>query len=279
MNRDGLFTIGEIAKLFSLSTGIIRHYESIGLILPEKTDPETGYRYYSVRQFEPFNTVRYLRTLGMTLDEIGVFLKNRDVSVMREMLMHQREITVKKQAELEKIRTNIDRRLADLDDALSGGFNEVTRSVLAPCTMAVLTRPITLHSGLDLEEPIRELEGSVHNTAVFLGKVGVGISAEKLKKGEIGEYDCVFLMLDEGDEITGNTVSFPSLDCVSVRFSGSHTEAPPYYKKLREFMKQNGLSPAGFSREITLIDYGLTSDTSKFATKISVPVKPETDTI
>lgn len=277
MNRDGLFTIGEIAKLFSLSTGIIRHYESIGLILPEKTDPETGYRYYSVRQFEPFNTVRYLRTLGMTLDEIGVFLKNRDVSVMREMLLHQREITVKKQAELEKIKTNIDRRLADLDDALSGGFNEVTRTVLAPCTMAVLTRPIKLHSGLDLEEPIRELEGSVHNTAVFLGKVGVGISAEKLKKGKFGEYDCVFLMLDEGDEVTGKTVSFPALDCVSIRFAGSHTEAPLYYEKLREFMKRNGLSPAGFSREITLIDYGLTGDTSKFATKISVPVKPETD--
>lgn len=279
MNRDGLFTIGEIAKLFSLSTGIIRHYESIGLILPEKTDPETGYRYYSVRQFEPFNTVRYLRTLGMTLDEIGVFMKNRDISVMREMLLHQREITVKKQAELEKIKANINRRLADLDDALSGGFDEVTRTVLAPCTMAVLMRPITLHSGLDLEEPIRELEGSVHNTAVFLGKVGVGISAEKLEKGKFDEYDCVFLMLDEGDEFTGNTVSFPALDCVSIRFSGSHTEAPLYYKKLREFMKQNGLSPAGFSREITLIDYGLTGDTSKFATKISVPVKPETDTI
>ena len=52
-----LFQIGEMAKLFHLSASSIRHYEDLGLILPEKTDENTGYRYYSTRQFEAFNTV------------------------------------------------------------------------------------------------------------------------------------------------------------------------------------------------------------------------------
>lgn len=33
------------------------------------------------------------------------------------------------------------------------------------------------------------------------------------------------------------------------------------------------LAPDGFSREITLIDYGLTNDTEKFVTEITIPVR------
>ena len=32
------------------------------------------------------------------------------------------------------------------------------------------------------------------------------------------------------------------------------------------------MKPAGFSREITMIDYGITSDREKFVTEISIPV-------
>lgn len=31
----------------------------------------------------------------------------------------------------------------------------------------------------------------------------------------------------------------------------------------------------GFSREVTLIDYGITNDTEKFVTEIRIPVKCE----
>lgn len=32
------------------------------------------------------------------------------------------------------------------------------------------------------------------------------------------------------------------------------------------------MKPSGFSREITMIDYGITSDREKFVTEISIPV-------
>ena len=56
-----LFSIGETAKIFHLSVSSLRHYEALGLVSPEYVDPSTNYRYYSVRQFEPLNTIRYLR--------------------------------------------------------------------------------------------------------------------------------------------------------------------------------------------------------------------------
>jgi len=53
----------------------LRHYEALGLVTPEYVDPSTNYRYYSVRQFEPLNTIRYLRAMDMPLTEIADFCK------------------------------------------------------------------------------------------------------------------------------------------------------------------------------------------------------------
>lgn len=63
MENKKLFQIGDVAKMFHISVGSLRRYEQAGLLKPEYTDPETGYRYYSARQFEVLNTIRYLRVL------------------------------------------------------------------------------------------------------------------------------------------------------------------------------------------------------------------------
>lgn len=42
LDKSNLFSIGDVAKLFNLSTGTLRHYETLGLITPEYTDPDTG---------------------------------------------------------------------------------------------------------------------------------------------------------------------------------------------------------------------------------------------
>lgn len=68
-NRE-LFPIGEVAKMFRVSVGTLRHYEKIGLLAPEFVAPDTGYRYYSTRQLECLNTIRYLRVLEMPLEQI-----------------------------------------------------------------------------------------------------------------------------------------------------------------------------------------------------------------
>ena len=53
----------------------------------------------------------------------------------------------------------------------------------------------------------------------------------------------------------------------------SHLQSPERYRCLMDYIRANHLQPDGFSREITLIDYGLTSDTEKFVTEITIPVR------
>ena len=106
-----LFSIGDVAKLFHLSVSSLRHYEAAGLLQPEWVDPQTGYRYYSTRQFEVLNTIRYLRALDMPLPEIADFLRDRDVGRMEEKLRLQRETIIRKQQELRRIERKIENRL------------------------------------------------------------------------------------------------------------------------------------------------------------------------
>lgn len=98
---------------------------------------------------------------------------------------------------------------------------------------------------------------------------------EHLKKSEIAQYDGIFLTLDQEDIYTGQTLELPETLCVRLRFRGSHSEAPVQYKKLLSYIQKHQMQIVGFSREVTLIDYGITNDTKKFVTEICIPVKCE----
>jgi len=268
-----LIRIGDAARLFHISESSLRHYEKLGLLSPEHTDPQTGYRYYGVRQFEVLNTIRYLRALDMPLGEISDFLVNRDIDIIEEKLLRQKEEVRRKQDELARIERKIDNRLRMLDVARKSELDTIKIINTPPCRIFWVSDSIKIRGFLDMEAPIRRLEQSGEEAVIFLGKVGVGISAENLSEGNFGRYDGIFLVLDDEDIFEGETTVLPAGTGVSVRFCGSHPEAPQQYRRIMAFIRENGLEAVGFSREITLIDYGITNDVSKFVTEITVPVK------
>ena len=92
MEDQKLFQIGEVAKMFHVSMGTLRHYERSGLLTPEVIDERTGYRYYGIRQMEVLNTIRYLRVLDIPLPQIRDFLQNRDTQIMEDKLTKQKEL-------------------------------------------------------------------------------------------------------------------------------------------------------------------------------------------
>lgn len=273
MEKKELFQIGDVAKMFHISVGSLRHYEKIGLLQPEYIDRETGYRYYSTRQFECLNTIRYLRVLDVPLSQVADFLKNRDIQKIRDMLQQQRETVIRKQKDLQTIERKINNRLQQLDDALASEYDTIRMIQTEPCRISWIRNRLSINSYLDLETSIRQLEECQKDTVVFLGKVGVGISKEQLQKKQYGNYDVVFLILDQEDNYRGTFEELPGEICVSIRFCGSHKEAPTYYRQLSEFIDNHNLEITGFSKEITMIDYGITNDTSKFVTEIQIPVK------
>ena len=141
------------------------------------------------------------------------------------------------------------------------------------CRIVWMSGALDLHSFLDMEPSIRMLERSQAEAVVFLGKVGVGLSAERLAARQFAPYDRAFLVLDDEDAFDGDVTVLPETTCAAVCFRGSHPEAPAQYARLMDYLRAHALAPADFSREITMIDYGLTSDPDKFVTEIRIPVR------
>lgn len=273
MDKKELFQIGEVAKLFNISVSTLRHYEKIKLLMPEYTDEKTGYRYYSTTQFECLNTIRYLRVLDTPLEQISAFLKNRNLCNIQNLLKQQKDEIIKKRKALEIIEKKTDNRLHQLDDAIYSELEQIKIQVSPPRRIAWIRHNLTIETYLDLEMPIRRLENSRREAVVFLGKIGVGISEQDLKSGNFSSYDRVFLILDDEDEYDGETITLPETQSVCIRFCGSHKEAAKYYRKLVAYINNNNMRIAGFSSEITMIDYGYTTETEKFVTEIQIPVK------
>ena len=273
MEDKKLFQIGDVARMFHISTGSLRHYEQARLLKPEYTDQGTGYRYYSVRQFGILNTIRYLRALDMPLEQIDDFLKNRDIDVIEDKLMKQKELVARKQRELAIIEQKIDHRLDQLRDAMNSELDVIQLKKVSSCRIVWLKDSLRPKSYLDLEYAIRRLEENQTESVVFLGKVGVGISKENLLAGRFDQYDSVFLVLDAEDSYEGTVEQHPEELCVSMCFCGSHKEAGAHYEKMMEYIEKHKMEVTGFSREITMIDYGITNNTDKFVTEILIPIK------
>jgi DNA-binding transcriptional MerR regulator len=69
-----MLNIGEFARLGQVSPRMLRHYDQLGLLRPERVDPDTGYRSYGVHQLVRLHRLLALRDMGFTLEQIGGML-------------------------------------------------------------------------------------------------------------------------------------------------------------------------------------------------------------
>jgi len=71
-----MFRIEEFSILSSISINMLRHYDRIGLLVPEHVDKFTGYRYYSSGQLVRANQIVALKSMGFGLKEIEALQRN-----------------------------------------------------------------------------------------------------------------------------------------------------------------------------------------------------------
>lgn len=271
-----MFTIGEISKLFQIDVRTLRYYDDIDLFKPASVDHLNRYRYYSVHQFEQLNTILYLKTLGIPLKEIKLFLDDREIDHILTLLKEQQRRTKEKIQEFQRIQQKITSRIQQIEDATNKEELYKIREVQIPERVIVLLKQ-KIHKGDNLELPIRLLENStqMHST-IFLGKIGLLISVDNLMKRKFDEYNSIFVIVEQdgdGSSSGAEVKILPKDKYISIRFVGTHEDAVPYYGKLLDYIEQKGFQLIEDAVEITYIDYGLTDDPSQFVTEIQMLAK------
>lgn len=101
--EPNLYTTGEFSKRANISVRTIRYYDEKGLLKPSLM-AESGYRYYTDRDFASLQRILVLRKLGFGLEEIReITLNSSDVSYLKESLQLQQKLVQEKIAELKRI--------------------------------------------------------------------------------------------------------------------------------------------------------------------------------
>lgn len=75
---DAVYKIGELSKLTHISVKTLRYYDAEGLLIPDRIDRFTGYRYYSASKLKDCYRIIALKELGFSLDEIRLQLTAND---------------------------------------------------------------------------------------------------------------------------------------------------------------------------------------------------------
>lgn len=113
--KNNKLLIGQMAKLNHTTLATLRYYDKIGLLSPVYVNPDTGYRYYDIRQCLIFHIIQHNRSLNMSLDEIKQLWGYSDFEDLREHIQKKQDETVHALAELQLRHEELNRVLGWVD--------------------------------------------------------------------------------------------------------------------------------------------------------------------
>ena len=268
--REKYYKIGEISRLYKISTDILRYYDKIGLVSPDYTG-ENGYRYYSKKQIWKLNNIRNLRNIGVGLEDIKEFLDERNINSANNILEFQLEKVEEKIKKLMELREELASKLENIE------FFKTFQNFNKPLLKYIPKRKFLRSKGnfkqdWEIDFELRILNEKTEYDSDFIltnNEIGATLSKENFIKGEYGIFSETFIINDVKGEII-NAGYF-----LTIVFKGSYKESYKYYEILKEYIKENNLEVTGDIHEIYHIEIHITEDENEFITEIQIPVKTE----
>lgn len=266
------FSIGEMSKLHNVPIKTLRYYDEIGLFKPDYVNPESGYRYYSYKQFESLNTIRYLRYLEIPLKEIQTYMQVRGKREYLALLEKEKGIIEEKIQVLKQIGRNIDRQIGEVESTYEiKVLDQVVVKELPERSMVVLDEKID--TVVDLELSLHKLKNSLGKPyPVVIGIVGLIMSMDKLKANDFGNYSGVCILADERD-LAGKARMIPGGKFACMYFQDhDHSKSTYYYELLCGYIEDNGYTICGDAIERVIINEYKSNDPEEYLTEIQIPI-------
>nr|WP_006349691.1 MerR family transcriptional regulator [Streptomyces sp. SID5473]EIF89350.1 MerR family transcriptional regulator [Streptomyces tsukubensis NRRL18488] len=290
-----VFTIGDFARHGRVSARMLRHYDAIGLLRPEHTDPRTGYRHYAAAQLAVLNRIVALKDLGFTLEQVRRFLDDRvGTEELRGMLLLRRAELEAAVAEAAGRLGGVEARLRSIENEGRMPADDVVLKSVPAVRVAELSAVARSYGPEDIgpvigplyEELFRRLaaagvspagpgiayyENSANtaNTASATNATnaeGYGEGAE----GAVVVHAAVTLSAGDRPGPDVPVVVLPALErAATIVHRGSMDAVVPTAQTLARWVDAHGHRSAGFAREVTL---ECPPDREKWVTELQEPL-------
>jgi len=82
--RDYMYKIGEFSKIVNIPVRTLRYYADIGVLVPNKVDVYTRYKYYDDTDIITCEKIKLLKALNFSLEEIKRYKDSLSISILEE---------------------------------------------------------------------------------------------------------------------------------------------------------------------------------------------------
>ncbi|USK26807.1 MerR family transcriptional regulator [Bacillus sp. CMF21] len=265
-----------MAKLRGVTTETLRHYDRIDLFKPQYVDLHSGYRYYSIFQYEILGTIKELRQLGMSTDEIKDYFNERNFNKSLDFLKAKHTELVSKLNELNDLEENIRGKIEYLEHVAREKelqtvlFREIGRRKL-----------ITLHekinNNMELSYGVIRLENMLAEKTPILAsnRLGIIISEADIRAKRFEEPSVIFVVAKNKEKTPKQyqkTVPAGLFACI--RYNGellwNRSES---LSKVLEYINKMGYRITGDALQIMHVDITITDKPNEITFEIQVPVQ------
>ena len=263
-----MFKIGEFSKLSMLTVKALRFYEKQGLLIPAQVDQWTGYRYYEASQLETAATIKALRQLDFSIEEIRTHLNGMP---LLDALAAKKKALQQQSAELSG-RISIINYLMEESNM---DYQAVVKEI-GPCIVYSEERELERYSDvtalvLDSAAECRRLNPDIECTKPDYG------FCEYLD----GEYRQTHMRLRYSQAVTKEGVGnariqfrhLPATKAICIYHRGAYDRLGEAYAYIYRYAMDNGYRIAGYHRERYIDGIWNKDKVEDWLTEIQLPVE------
>lgn len=289
MTMQNKLSIGEMAKLRNVTVDTLRHYDKIGLLKPYHIDPDTGYRYYSIYQYEVLGTIKELRKIGFSLEEIKEFLTNRNVKKSVQLLRKSMDNIQAKIKELQNIHNILTTRISNVEHFTNNYRNSnILIKKFEDREYIQLARTVSWEDKENIYLGLLELENMIDGVIPVLGSNKFGEFIKKEYFDEIrqtsdfshslSEYQSQFFILLQNEESKMPTQKLEKGLYICSYYGGLKREKMlAQFKKLLHYCDTHGYVIIGDAVQIMQVDISLTDQYDEAYYEIQIPIQTSSE--
>ena len=284
--KKDYLTVAEMAELCNVTIAAMKHYERMGLLRPARVDEKTGYRYYSLAQYERITTIRELRELHVSIRDIKYFMDDRNVAKSYLFLKDQYQKLNSKIAELSNVRESLKEQLSVIEAyRTDGGEKSLQQSIrLEHLDERVVVTHSTDYCEIRSEEEdsaaIIEVEKLLNFTdkaaTLARGRLGILIPQEDLVAGKLSDRYKVFGFPNKKkipSAVKDHIVVLKKGSYVCRTFIGSIWEREAYIHETLQWIENHGLTITGAGICLNPIDDMVSDYNNDYVCEVQIPVR------
>lgn len=269
-----MLKIGDFSKLARISIRMLRHYNEIGLLVPESIDESNGYRYYREGQLPFAERIKVLRSMGFSLVMVKEILEHyEDPEAFAKFLKVKKTELLEQEKELANQMRLLDSALNRLREEGTMMNYHVTCKTLPRRYVASVRQVIPAYNREgDLWRVLEEVKDQNLKMANPCYSIAI-FHDEGFKESN---PDVEIQITVEGDYQDTDHVVFKTVEPIqiaSATYQGSYDYITKANHAVAKWIADNGYDFDGKSFCIYHVSPAETNDPNQLVTEVCFPVK------